>query len=141
MDALINGQEYSWSDVKINLFGRTLQGISAIDYDDNVNKKNNKGSGVMPVSRSRGDYEAKASITLAMKEVEAIQNALPRGKRLQDIAPFNIEVVYDPDNGNPLVHHRIEGCEFTNRKSELKAGEGNFETQFDLIVGSINWAA
>lgn len=137
---LINGKEYSYSDVRVHFLGRTVEGISAVSYEDNVEKKNNIGRGNMPVSRTRGNYEAKSSITLSMKEVVAIQAALQPGQRLQDIAPFDIEVSYVDDNGtNRIVNDRIRNCEFTNNKRELKTGGDQFDTQFDLITGSIDW--
>ncbi|MEZ5017342.1 MAG: hypothetical protein R2800_09845 [Flavipsychrobacter sp.] len=137
---LINGMEYDWSTVNVMLLNRIVEGISAVDYDDNVDKVTHKGRGKFGVSRGRGNYEASGSITLSMKEVVAIQRALPKGRRMQDIAPFPIIISYLPDDGsNVIVTDRMNDCEFTNVSRKTKVGDTQFESEFVLEVGSIDW--
>jgi hypothetical protein len=139
-NTMINGIEYGWSDVKVNLLGRTIEGVSKLEYGDKREKVNNYGRGSMPVSRGRGKYEAHAKITISMKEMEAIQNALPKGKRIQDIPMFDIAVSYDPEDGtSPIVNNTIQYCEFTDKKREVKNGDGEIEHELELIVGQITW--
>ena len=47
---LINGVNYSWSNVKVNIFGVPMVGITDIEYDITQKKENNYGSGTNPVS-------------------------------------------------------------------------------------------
>ncbi len=140
MTPYINGTRHSWADVKVNLLGRTVTGITAISYEDKQEKVNNYGAGVNPVSRGIGKYEASAKITLHAYEVEAIQRAIP-GKRLQDIEPFDIEVVFMPKGSDTLVSHTIRNAEFTSNKRELKQGDTVIEIEFELIVSHIEWDA
>lgn len=137
---LINGIRHSWANVRTNILGRTVQGISAISYEDKVEKANNYGAGQFPVSRGHGRYEASAKVTLKHYEVEAIHTAalMAGASRLQDIAPFDIVVSY-LNPSDKIVTHVIRNCEFTNNKRELKEGDTNFETEFDLIVSHIEW--
>lgn len=138
--SMINGIEYGWSDIKLNLLGRTVEGITSIEYSDTREKVNNWGRGSQPVSRGKGKYEAKAKITLSMKEVEAIQRALPRGVRIQDIPMFDINVSFDPEDGSsPIVKDRIRHCEFTNKERKIKQGDGEISHEFELVVGVIDW--
>lgn len=140
MGTLINGVEYGWSDTKVNLLGRTVEGISSIKYSDNREKQNNWGKGSKPVSRGRGKYEAKCSLSLSMKEVEAIQKALPAGKHLSDIPPFDIAVAFDPEDGsNVVVNNTICGVEFTGKSREAKIGDGEIIHEFEMIVAEIKW--
>lgn len=141
-NTLINGNEYGFSSIKAHLLSRTVEGFSAISYWDKTEKVNHKGRGGKTVSRGRGNDDCGATITLAMKEVEAIQNALPRGMRLQDIAAFNIDIAYDMEiPGEPIVRHRLVGCEFTGQKREVKLGDTGIEIELELVVGEIIWAA
>ena len=48
---LINGVNYSWSNIKFNLFGVPVVGITEINYTRKQNKENQYGAGVEPVSR------------------------------------------------------------------------------------------
>lgn len=136
---LINGVRHSWASVKLVLLDRTVTGCSAIKYEDKQEKVNNYGTGIYPVSRGLGKYEAMASITLEQYEVEAIQAQLPKGKRIQDIAPFDVVVSFVNDS-DALVNHTIRNCEFTNNKRELKSGDAKIETEYELITSHIEWS-
>ena len=135
---LINGRAYDWASVNLQLLGLTVIGVTAISYDDTQAKVDNQGAGIYASSRGYGKYEAKASITLEMKEVERIQAALPPGQRLQDIPPFNITVAY-VNPSNLMVKHTICNAEFTNNKREIKAGDTNIEVSLELITSHITW--
>ena len=91
--------------------GVQVIGIVAINYSDKQDKQNNCGAGRHPVSRSRGLTTPEVKLTLYMSEVVAISCTSPTG-RLQDIAPFDIEVAYLPSNG-VIVVDKIRNCEFT----------------------------
>lgn len=137
---LINGTEYSWDSVNVTLLGRLVEGIGGLNYSDNVEKVNHRGRGKYPASRGRGMYEAQASIVLSMKEVVAIQNALPKGKTMQDIAPFTISVSYIPEDGsNVIITDIIENCEFTNVVREWTAGDTQSENEYVLVCSRIRW--
>jgi hypothetical protein len=140
MNVKINGKQYSWADVRVNVLGRTLQGISEIDYDDQEDVTSVKGSGKYPLGYTQGNYKATAKMTLWMSEVEALSQSLPEGKRLQDIAPFDITVVYLDDETGNLVTHTLKTCKITKRSQ--KAGNGNAEAiavPLELFVSTINW--
>jgi len=134
---LINGERHSWGDIKINLLGRTVTGVTAISYDDKQEKTNNYGAGNYPVSRGRGKYEATAKVTLHAYEVTAIQRAAA-GKRLQDIPPFDIVVAYLNQN-DQVVTDVIRNCEFTMNKRDIKQGDTVIEVELELIVSHIEW--
>jgi hypothetical protein len=135
---LINGRAYDWASLRAQLLGLSVTGITAVMYEDTQNKTNNQGAGIFASSRGYGAYEAKASITLEMKEVERIQQQLPPGKRLQDIGPFNVTIAY-VNESNRMVRHTLHNCEFTNNKRDLKAGDTNIEVELELIISHITW--
>jgi hypothetical protein len=135
---LLNGRAYDWASIRLQLLGLTITGVTAISYEDSQEKTNNKGAGIYASSRGYGAYEAKASITLEMKEVERIEAALPPGQRLQDIGPFNVTVSY-VNGSNVMVNHTIHNCEFLGNKREIKTGDTNIEVALDLIPSHITW--
>ncbi|MBP2833512.1 hypothetical protein J8281_15055 [Aquimarina sp. U1-2] len=135
---LINGQRHSWSSIEVNVLDRIVTGITAISYDDAQVKENHYGAGDMPVFRGRGKYEAKASLTLYNYEVEAIQKALPKGKRLQDVPIFDVKVSF-LDETDDVITHVIRNCEFKTNKRDMKQGDTKVEVQLDLIVSHIEW--
>lgn len=127
-----------WNSITVAMMGRDVEGITAIKYDDSVTKENAYGAGKMPVGRSEGNYEAKASITLYKEEVSAMLRSLPPGYRIQDIAPFDIVVVYETKDGR-IQTDRIRNCEFTNNGVDVKNGDGTISTEYTLIVSHILW--
>lgn len=132
------GTMTGWNSITINLLGRDVEGINALAYDDNVSKENVYGNGGMPIGRARGNYEAKSSITLFKEEVDAIQASLRGGKRLQDIAPFDIIVEYTRENGS-ITKDIIRNAEFTNIGVDVKQADGTMSTQYTLIISHIDW--
>jgi len=90
---LINGIEYGWASVTVNIAGVVEVGITAVSFGDKQNVENIYGAGQYPIARGYGRIEASASITLLKGSVEAIRGATLTG-RLQDIAPFDIVVCY-----------------------------------------------
>lgn len=133
------GTMQGWTSVTVNMMGRDVEAITKISYDDTITKENVKGAGGYPIGRSRGDYEATSTIGLYKEEVDAIQDALPAGKRIQDIAPFDIIVQYDIDG--VIKKDIIHNCEFTNRAIEVSQGDGTISTDYELIISHITWNA
>ncbi|MGL4956553.1 MAG: hypothetical protein ACRC9X_05190 [Bacteroidales bacterium] len=134
---LINGQSYTWGDIVCLVAGVPVTGITAIDYEDNQEVKNNYGAGRYPVSRGKGRITCTAKITLEMDEVLAIQGRAING-RLQDIAPFDVQVSYIPGNGR-IVHDIVRDCQFNTNKRTWKEGDTNQPVELELIVSKISW--
>lgn len=138
LKTLINkfGTLAGWNSVTANMLGRDIEGITQLSYDDKVDKKNVYGAGNMPIGRSEGNYEAKASITLYKEELIGLQATIGSGK-LQDIAPFDITVQYEYSGF--LYKDRIRNCEFLNNGVDVKQADGTIATKIDLVVSHIEW--
>ena len=134
---LINGEEYAWGDIKVCINGVQVLGITAISYGDKQDKQNNYGAGRHPVSRSRGRITPEAKITLYMSEAVAISRTSATG-RMQDIAPFDIEVAYMPPNGI-IVVDKIRNCEFTENLRDWKEGDMNQQVVLPLLPSHIEY--
>ncbi len=134
---LINGVEYSWGDIASCINGVPITGIVAISYGDKQDMQNNYGAGRHPVSRSKGRITPSAIITLYMSEVVAISRTAPNG-RMQDIAPFDIEVAYLPENGI-IVVDKIRNCQFTENKRDWKEGDMNQQVELELLPSHIEF--
>lgn len=135
---LINGTRHSWASIRCNILGRTVTGITKIDYEDTQEKENKYGAGIHVDHRGLGNYEATCGITLYAYETEAIVAKLPAGKRLQDIAPFDIVVSF-VNESNQTVTHTIRNCEFVNNKRDMSQGDTGIEVEHELIVTHIEW--
>ena len=133
---LINGIEPSWADLTINIAGVPVVGVRAIEYSDTQQIDNIYGMGQYPVGRGYGRIEATAKITLLRTSVEAIRASSVTG-RLQDIAPFDIIVMFVPTNGGTIITHRLRDCQFKDDNLSISEGDTSNEQQFELILSQI----
>jgi len=131
------GKMAGWNSITVNMLGRDVEGITELEYNDSTSKENAMGAGNKPVGRADGNYEAKASITLYVEELNALQRSLPPGKSIADIAPFDIVVEYEYNGFK--VRDRIHNCEFTGRGVSVKQGDKTIAHKQDLVVSHIGW--
>lgn len=139
MARLINkfGTLTGWNDTTVNVFGRDLEGIEAFKYTDSEDIGLAFGAGKYAIGKTRGNYEAQASMTLYYEEVVAIQKQLPAGTRFQDIPDFDVAVVYE-HNGS-IYKDIIRNCSFKNNGKEGKSGEGKMTMEYELVCTHIDY--
>jgi hypothetical protein len=135
--ALINGDAHDWVGVDINVLGRIVEGVSAVNYDLERAKANHRGRGSKAVSRGRGGKDYAGSITLSEAELNGIEKKLPRGTDITDIKPFNI--IISMKRGTVFTVHKLIGCEFMNRGVDINTETTNIEKQINLIMGDIDF--
>lgn len=133
------GKLTGWNQTTFNLLGRDVIGIEEFEYNDTTKKENAYGAGGMPVGWTEGNYEAKASVTLYLEEEQAIQRALPAGKRLQDITIFDIIVQYAHPETGIIVTDIVHNCQFTGRSKTGKNNEGKMISKQELLCSHITW--
>lgn len=135
---LINGEAYTWSQIKLNILDQRIAGVSSISYDEEQEMQNNYGAGNMPVSQGLGRVSYSGSLSLQMEELEALQNAAPN-RRLQAIPAFDIVVSFIPEGGSNIVNHTLKACRFKNNGREISEGDQMIEKEIELLVGFIKW--
>ena len=139
MYPLINGVSYAWADVRINIMGQTIAGVSAIEYDDEQKKSDQLGAGRYPVSRTYGEKKANAKITLDTLEVEALQDITPDGD-ICSIPPFEITICFLNAAGL-LKTHKLKNVEFLKNSRTGKSGDECMPVELPLIISHIDWKA
>lgn len=135
LEPLINGREYGWADIVVNIDAVPLTGIRAIKYEETMEKENIYGAGRNPVSRGYGRVSTTASITLLAGTVFALRAKAPKGQ-LHGISPFSITVNYQPEAG-PLITHVLKNCEFKKSTFDWKEGDMSKEVELELIVSHV----
>ncbi|MBF2708780.1 hypothetical protein [Flavobacterium soyangense] len=132
---LINGREYGWADIIVNISATPIVGIRAVKYEEEQEKENIYGAGRNPVSRGYGRVKTTGSITLLSATVFAMQAAAPGGK-LHNIAPFPIVVLYQPEAG-AIVTHTLKNCEFKKTTFDWKEGDLSKEIELELVISHV----
>lgn len=135
---LINGVAYSWSQIRMNILGVEVAGVTEINYSDDQEMQNNYGGGNQPVSRGYGQITYEASISMHMEEVEAITAVAPN-RRLQDIPEFDIPVLFVPENGGVIVTHVLKNWRFKNNRRANSRGDMENVVELQGLISHIIW--
>lgn len=131
---MINGKNYDWNDVTINMLYGTVIAIEDISYDDEQEKTMTYGKGAVGQSWGSGNYKANAKITILYEEYERIMEYAKRLKKgLYSIPPFPITVSYAND-GQAISTDTLEGCTFTKRSNKAGQGNQNMKVDLDILV-------
>lgn len=133
------GKLTGWNQTTMNLLGRDVVGIEEFEYSDTTKKENAYGAGGMPVGWTEGNYEAKFSLSLYVEEEQAIQRALPPGKRLQDIEPFDAVSQYAHPETGIIITDIIHNAQFTGRTKTAKNNEGKMIHKHEMLCSHISW--
>lgn len=126
-----------WNSATLNIYGRDVEGITELSYDDTVEKELIKGAGRMPIGVGEGDYVAKMGLKLYQEEVIAIMDSLPPGVRLQDVAPVDVIVQYTYNTR--IYKDIIRNVEFTKVGRAVKKGDKTVEQTVEVICTHIDW--
>lgn len=133
---IVNGVNYSWSNVSVILFGTPVIGILAINYKRKQKKDNNYGAGPQPVSRGYGNYEYEGDIELYVDTWKAIIASSPNRDPLQ-IGPFDIPVTFT-GTGVTTTKDVLRAVEFLEDPLESKSGDTKLTVKIPLIIGGID---
>jgi hypothetical protein len=136
VNPLINGVNYSWSSIKLVLFGVPVVGITQIEYKRKQKKENNYGMGTEPVSRGYGNKEYEGKITLYREEWNAIISAAPSRDPL-DIPFFDIQVTFSGARVAPSLDV-LRACEFLEDPFTVGQGDTKIMVEIPLIIGMID---
>jgi hypothetical protein len=140
---VINGNIYDYSSIVAIVNGLPYQGIVEITYSDSLEPGVLHGTGAVMRGRTRGPYQAEASMTFAKEDFEIFSDALA----IQAAAlgggfgetTFPISVSY-AEATRPTISDRIEGCRVMRVENSHSAGSGDaLVTKVDLSIVRIRW--
>lgn len=136
---LINafGKMAGWNSATWNMFGRDVEGISELGYDDNIPSENIHGAGKYPIGYTEGAYEPTVSCKLYQEEVISIMDSLPGGKRIQEAEPSDIVVTYEYKNR--VYKDIIRNFRVTKIGKAVKQGDGTVDQTIECMCSHIDW--
>ena len=110
---LVNGNRYDFSSIEVNVNGVMFKGIKSINYNDKLTPGAVYGTNAMKIGRTRGVYEASASIEVFKEDwfilAPAIASLPPFGL---GEASFLVTVMY-AELLAPVVVDVLGGCRIT----------------------------
>lgn len=137
---MINRKEYAFEDIQIFLFGRLVEGVTAIEYEESKSQPNIHGRGNKPVAYGRGKVDFTGKLTLLQSEVEAILASIPNNKGLVSLPAFNITVAYAPlDDPSNVITDQLESCRVERVKKGMSTDDNNMSVELDLAIFNIKY--
>lgn len=116
----INGIQYDWESVEIQLPSGIAIGLTEITYNDEQSIDPRYGKGSIPRGYGRGNYKAGGSMTMDLDEYERLKNEL--GGSVYQADPFVIVVSYGNDD-QPTVTDTLPDVKITKTDTSAKQGE------------------
>jgi hypothetical protein len=139
MGLKVNGVEFEWGDIVITTLGRTLERVTEIEYDTEVEKKQIYGRGKKVKGIQSGNEKPTGSITIGQSEFEAIirdaQKTKP-GAKITDIVT-DIQVHYL--QGTDIVKDRLVGVEFTKQPKGMKQGDAEMMIKLPFLMMDVQY--
>lgn len=137
--ALINkfGKLTGWNSLTLNVFGRDIEGLTEVSYDDNVEIEGVKAVGGFDIGYGEGNYEAKFSFTVLEEERRAMLDALPTGVMIQEV---DGSAVISYETGNKVYKDTIPFFKILNNGVAVKQNDKSIAYKFDCYCPKINWS-
>ncbi|MEM9692608.1 MAG: hypothetical protein AAGA56_08690 [Myxococcota bacterium] len=115
----INGYEYSFASIEINVDGRTYTGIKAMNYRHSREVGNAEGSPAELLGFARGSYTGVEGDMMMLRRTH--------DTLVQDLGPGYFDRMWDAivsyaEEGLPLVTDELRGCTFTEEDYSNERG-------------------
>jgi hypothetical protein len=116
--------------------GRTVEGITAINYDVTREKTNQYGASGRVYSRARKKKTVEGSMTLYFRECRAMIESAVGAVDLTDIPPFDIVMMVRSTEGE-LVKQILKDVEFTAHPTNLEEDQEDIEVEAPFIFTQV----
>jgi hypothetical protein len=139
---IINGVTHDSSSITATINSKPYSDITEISYSDSLEPGILQGVGDPYIrARTRGQYKAEASFTIAKSTFELIKSelvALGAGGFAE--ATFPVTVIYRASVTDPIITDIVEGCRIMKVENSHSAGNSDaLVVKIDLSVVRIRW--
>lgn len=129
---LINGREYEWADISLNVGGIDIKGFRNVNYKESQEKEPLHAKGNKPRSIQRGNKTYSGSLTFSQSEIIALK-AASVSRSLLDIK-VDIIVAYTPEDSAKIHVVTILGAEFTDIEEKMSQGDKFMEIELPFVA-------
>lgn len=129
---LINGREYEWGDICLNVGGVDIKGFRNVNYKESQEKEARYAKGRKPHGIQRGNKSYTGSLTFTQSEVMALKGAAGTLSLLD--VQVDLIVAYVPENSSKITVDTILGVEFTDLEKKMAQGDKFMEIELPFIA-------
>ena len=134
---LVNGNRYDYSSVQIQVNGFPLLGqeVVAVDYKHGLKPSSVFGSSPRKLGRTRGQYEADATLEITKESYGTLVAALSQNPLFGYMeASFQIDVVYQDVSHPTSIQDTLLGCRIVEESEGHKASGDGLTVRVTLDV-------
>lgn len=125
-----------WNSLTVNLFGRELEGITELQYSDNVEVSSSMGRGQYAQGTEISNYEAECGMTVKQEEWQAMSSQLPPNTRIHE-AVTDVTVTYEA-NGQ-IYTDVLRNFRVTGTARTIAQGDGSIDVELSCFCTHIDY--
>lgn len=132
----INGREYDWSDINVNMLGnaKPIYGLTDIGWDEDASNEYHHGIGTEPVGYTVGPSKYAGSMKFMKGELDQVRAALGGGN-LTKIPPFDIVISFSAGPNLSMVV--IKGVLITKDSQSQNTGTRLIDNSLSFVCAGI----
>lgn len=137
---LINGRQYEWADITIEMGGRIITGARGISYKESQDKELLYGKGNMPMSIQKGNKKFEGNLTLLQAELETLKELARSVNGRASVLDLNMTLVVcygNPAKGDVMLTDVLRNVQFTETEKSMKQGDMYMEISLPFICTDI----
>lgn len=118
----INGQEYSWGDIKIWMWGQVVFRARGIEYKREQKTDYLRGAGYEPLAVQCGEKSYPGTLTVLQSELDAF-NRTARSKGYDSIVGTSGDIIIEYSKNGIVTIDKISGATFGDYSKGMKTGD------------------
>lgn len=127
-------KQYAWSDVSVNLLGRTLVGIRGVSYKVTADKEPVFGRGRKALAIQTGNETIEGEVMLLQSELQALNTAVKAINPAYKITDVAFDLVISYSNGTTASTDIIKGVEFSEYEKGLEQEDKFMEITIPFLA-------
>lgn len=133
MRLLINGQEYSWADIRVTLFGMLVIGITKVDYKVACDKKARYAMGSTAHSIQHGNRSVEGALEITQSELIALNNSA-KAKGYKDLLDVDFDIIVSYEKDNIITTDVIKSASIKELPRTMSQGDTEMKVNIPFIA-------
>lgn len=133
-----NSKQYAFSDIRVIILGRELEGFRGVSYKVSVEKEHLHGRGKKPLSIQSGNETIEGELTLLQSEVVGLTAAVKAVNPVAKLTDVSFDIVITYGEGSTSVTDILRSCEFTDYEKGMSNGDKNMEITMPFLALDLN---
>ncbi len=135
MAVTFSSKQYKWADISVVMGGRIVEGCTAVEYTEKIEKDFLYGRGSKPHEIIAGNTSYEGKISVWQSELEAMTRDAPQKDILK--MEFDVVITYATFDGGQIVTDILKKCQFSEVKKGLAQGDKNMTVELPIIFTDV----